>query len=146
MKSDTGSPFSLSICHEMTGPDAMVVIFWMLSFKPAFSLSSFTFIKRLFSSSSLSTIKVVSSAYLRLMITVLCLVAQSCPTLWNTVDYSLSGPVSMRFSRQECWNGLPCPPLGDLPNPGIKPRSRIAGGFFTVWLTREALMIAISHK
>ena len=146
MKSDTGSPFSLSICHEMTGPDAMVVIFWMLSFKPAFSLSSFTFIKRLFSSSSLSTIKVVSSAYLRLMITVLCLVAQSCPTLWNTVDCSLSGPVSMRFSRQECWNGLPCPPLGDLPNPGIKPRSRIAGGFFTVWLTREALMIAISHK
>ena len=42
--------------------------FWMLSFKPAFSLSSFTFIKRLFSSSSLSAIKVVSSAYLRLLI------------------------------------------------------------------------------
>ena len=42
--------------------------FWMLSFKPAFSLSSFTFIKRLFTSSSLSAIKVVSSAYLRLLI------------------------------------------------------------------------------
>ena len=41
---------------------------WMLSFKPAFSLSSFTFIKRLFSSSSLSAIRVVSSAYLRLLI------------------------------------------------------------------------------
>ena len=40
----------------------------MLSFKPAFSLSSFTFIKRLFSSSSLSSISVVSSAYLRLLI------------------------------------------------------------------------------
>ncbi|CAI9177858.1 unnamed protein product [Rangifer tarandus platyrhynchus] len=40
----------------------------MLSFKPAFSLSSFTFIKRLFSSSSLSAIRVVSSAYLRLLI------------------------------------------------------------------------------
>ena len=36
------------------GPDAMIFVFWMLSFKPTFSLSSFTFIKRLFSSSSLS--------------------------------------------------------------------------------------------
>ena len=42
--------------------------FWMLSFKPAFPLSSFTFIKRLFCSSLLSVIKVVSSAYLRLLI------------------------------------------------------------------------------
>ena len=40
----------------------------MLSFKPTFSLSSFTFIQRLFSSSSLSVIRVVSSAYLRLLI------------------------------------------------------------------------------
>ena len=35
-------------------PDAMILVFWMLSFKPTFSLSSFTFIKRIFSSSSLS--------------------------------------------------------------------------------------------
>ena len=46
----------------------MILVFWMLSFKPPFSLSSFTFIKRLFSSSSLSAIRVVSSAYLRLLI------------------------------------------------------------------------------
>ena len=39
----------LSICHEVMGPDAMISVFWMLSFKPTFSLSSFTFIKRLFS-------------------------------------------------------------------------------------------------
>ena len=39
------------------GPDAMILLFWMLSFKPAFSLFSFTFIERLFSSSSLSAIK-----------------------------------------------------------------------------------------
>ena len=32
-------------------------------------------------------------------------------------------PLSMGFSRQEYWSGLPCPPPGDLPNPGIKPRS-----------------------
>ena len=59
---------SPSICHEVMGLDAMIFIFWMLNFKPAFSLSSFTFIKRLLSSSSLSTIMVVSSAYLRLLI------------------------------------------------------------------------------
>ena len=64
IKSDTVSP---SICHEVMGPDAMILIFWMLSFKPTFSLSSFTFIKRLFSS-SLSAIRVVSSACLRLLI------------------------------------------------------------------------------
>ena len=49
-------------------PDAMILVFWMLSFKTTFSLSTFTFIKRLFSSSSLSAIRVVSSAYLRLLI------------------------------------------------------------------------------
>ena len=57
-----------SICHEGMGPDAMILVFWRLSFKPAFSLSSFTFIKRLFSSSSLPDIRVVSSAYLKLLI------------------------------------------------------------------------------
>ena len=43
-------------CHEVLEPDAMIFIFWILSFKPDFSLSSFTFIKRLFSSSFLSAI------------------------------------------------------------------------------------------
>ena len=57
-----------SICHDMMGPDAVILVFWMLTFKPAFSLSSFIFIKRLFSSPSLSAIRVVSSAYLRLLI------------------------------------------------------------------------------
>ena len=56
------------ICHEVMGPDAMLLVFWMLSFKPTFSLSSFTFIKRLFSSSLPSAIRVVSSAYQRLLI------------------------------------------------------------------------------
>ena len=49
------------------GPDAMILVYWMLSFKLTFSLS-FTFIKKLFSFSSLSAIRVVSSAYLRLLI------------------------------------------------------------------------------
>ena len=55
-------------CHEVVGLGAMIFVFWMLNFKRAFSLSYFTFIKRLFSSSSLSAIRVVSSAYLRLLI------------------------------------------------------------------------------
>ena len=50
------------------GPDAMILVFWMLSLKPTFSLSSFTIIKRLFRSSSLSAIRLVSSAYLWLLI------------------------------------------------------------------------------
>ena len=53
------------IYHEVMGLDAMIFIFRMLSFKSAFSPSSFTFIKRLFSSSLLSAIRVVSSVYLR---------------------------------------------------------------------------------
>ena len=53
-KSVTASTFSPSICHEVMGLDAMVLVFWMLSFKPAFSSPYFTLIKRLFSSSSFS--------------------------------------------------------------------------------------------
>ena len=57
IKSDTVSTVSPSISHEVMGQDAMIFIFWMLSFKPTYSLSSLTFIKRLFSSSSLSAIR-----------------------------------------------------------------------------------------
>ena len=59
-------------------PDAMIFAFWMLSFKPNFSPSSFTFIKRLFSYSSLSAIRVVSSAYLRLLIFLLAIMIPVC--------------------------------------------------------------------
>ena len=68
IKSLTVSIISPSICHEVMGPDAIIFIFWMLSSKPTFSLSSFTFIKWLFSSFLLSAIRMVSSAYLRLLI------------------------------------------------------------------------------
>ena len=60
IKSLTISFVSPSICHEVMGLDAMILVFWMLSFKPTFSVFSFTFIKRLFGSSSLSAIRVVS--------------------------------------------------------------------------------------
>ena len=53
IKSVTVSTVSPSISHEVMGPGDMILVFRMLSFKPTYSLSSFTFIKRLFSSSSL---------------------------------------------------------------------------------------------
>ena len=68
IKSVIVSTVSPSICHEVMGPDAVVFSFVMLSFKPAFSFSPFTLIKRLLNSSLLSAIRVVSSAYLRLLI------------------------------------------------------------------------------
>src|SRR5574337_212609 len=78
IKSATVSTVSPSICHKVMGPNAMIFVFCMLSFKPTFSLSSFTFIKRLFSSSSLSAIRVVSSAYLRLLIFLPAILIPAC--------------------------------------------------------------------
>ena len=77
IKSDTVSTISPSIYHEVMGPDAMILVFWMLSFQPTFSLSSFTFIKRLFSS-SLCAVRVVPSAYLRLLMFLLAVLTPSC--------------------------------------------------------------------
>ena len=77
LKSVTVSIVSPSICHEVMGPGVMILVFWMLSFKPAFSLSSFTF-KRLFSSSLLSAVRVVSSAYLKLLIFLLAILIAAC--------------------------------------------------------------------
>ena len=78
IKFDTVSTFSPSIYHEVIGPDAMIFVFWMFSFRPAFQVSSVIFIKRLFGSSSLSVIKVVSSAYLRLLIFLLTILIPAC--------------------------------------------------------------------
>ena len=77
-KSITASIVSPSICYEVMGPDVMTLVLWMLSFKPASSLSSFTFIKKLFSSSSLRATRVVSSAYLRLLIFLLAVLIPAC--------------------------------------------------------------------
>ena len=51
----------------------------------------------------------------------------------DPMDGSLpQSPLSIGFSRQEYWSGLPCPPPRDLPDPGIEPRSpALVGGFFT---------------
>ena len=78
IKSVTVSIVSRVICHEVMEPDAIILVFWMLSFKPAFSLSSFTFIKTLFSSSLLSAIWVVLSAYLGLLILLWAILIPPC--------------------------------------------------------------------
>ena len=49
------------------------------------------------------------------------LVTQSCLTLLTQWTVAHQAPLSMGFSRQEYWSGLPCPPPGDLPDPGIEP-------------------------
>ena len=61
---------------------------------------------------------------------------QLCVTLWTVACQS---PLSMEFSRQEYWNGLPCPLPGDFPDPGTEPASlmslALAGRFFTASAT-----------
>ena len=69
---------------------------------------------------------------------------QSCLTLCDPMVCSLTGSSVLGFSRQEYWSGLPCPPPGDLPNPGIEPASltsrAVTSGFFTTSSTWEALL------
>ena len=65
-------------------------------------------------------------------------VAQSCLTTGNPMDCS---PLSVEFSSQEYWSGLPFPTAGDIPDPGIEPSflasPTLAGGFFTTSATWE---------
>ena len=67
---------------------------------------------------------------------------QFCPTLCGPMDSNPPVSLSMEFSRQEYWSGLPCPPPGDLPDLVMEPTSlmspALAGGFFTTSATWEA--------
>ena len=71
-KSIIASTFYPSICHEVMRPDTMSFIFWMLSFKPVFSLSTLILIKRLFAADDAKSL-------------------QSCPTLCDPIDGSPPG-------------------------------------------------------
>ena len=61
------------------------------------------------------------------------------------MDCNCQAPLSLEFSRQEHWSGLPCPPPGDLPDAGIKPVSftspALAGRFFSASATWEAQLV-----
>ena len=65
---------------------------------------------------------------------------QLFPALWTVAHQA---PLSVGFSRQEYWSGLPCPPPGELPDPGMEPSARqspvLAGGFPTPSTPWEAL-------
>ena len=67
---------------------------------------------------------------------------QSCLTLCDPRDCSRQAPLPTGFSRKEHWRGLPCPPPGGLPDPGLEPASlmsaALAGGFFTASAAWEA--------
>ena len=64
--------------------------------------------------------------------------SDSLQTPWTA---AYQPPLSMGFPRQQYWSGLPCPPPGDLPNPRVQIQvSCIAGRFFIIWSTREALL------
>ena len=72
----------------------------------------------------------------------MCVCVQSCLTLQPPETVAHQAPLSMEFSRQEYWSGLPFPTPGDLPNPGIKAvclmPPALAGGFFTTSISWEA--------
>ena len=159
IKSVTVFIVSLSICHEVMGLDAVILVFWMLSFKPTFSLSSSTFIKLLFSF-SLSAIRVVPSVYLRLLIFLpaiwipactssslaFCMmysayklnkseVTQSCPTLCDPMDTRLLRPWDFLGKS----TGVGC---HFLLQGTSRPRDRTQVSYivdkrFTVWATRD---------
>ena len=67
---------------------------------------------------------------------------QSCPILCDPWTVAYQAPLSMEFSRQEYWNGLSCPPPGNLPDPEVKLESpmspALAGKFFTTSAIWEA--------
>ena len=112
------------------GPDAMILVFWMLSFKPTFSLSSFTFIKRLFSSSLLSAIGVVSSAYMRLLIFLPAILIPACVSSSLAFQMMYSAyKLNKQADNIQPWctpflirkqSAIPCPVLTDASWPAYR--------------------------
>ena len=82
-------------------------------------------------------------SYSNLFLFVLLFSHQSCPTvLWPPRTTACQVPLSVGFSRQEYWSGLPFLSPGDLPNSGIKPMSpALAGGFFTIKPPGKRLLV-----
>ena len=121
IKSVSVSIVSSSICHEVIEPDVMILVSWMLNFKPAFSLSSFTFIKRLFSSSLLTSLRVMSSAYLKLLIFLLSVLILACT--WSSLAFPMiylayklnkqDDNIQPWYNPSPIWNQsvVPCPVL-----------------------------------
>ena len=105
------------IFHEVMGLVTMILDFWMLNFKPAFSLSSFTFIKRLFSSSLLFASRLVSSAYLRLLILLSAILTPVCDSSHPTFNIMYS---AYKLNKQHD-NIQPCCTLFQILNQSFVP-------------------------
>ena len=121
IKSLTVSIVFPSICHEVIRFDTMILAFLIMSFESTFSLSSFTFIKRLFSSSSLSTIRVVSSAYLRLWTSLPAILIPACASSNPAFHIVSTAAATAAKSLQSCptlCDSIEGSPPGS-PTPGI---------------------------
>jgi len=141
IKAVTVAIVSPSVCHEVMGLDAVIFIFWILSFKPTFSLSSFTFIKRLFSS-SLSAIKVMSSAYLRLLIFLLAILipAYASSSLGFCMMYT-ANQLNEQGNNIQPW----CTPFPIL-NQSVVPCPVLTVASWRVWVSWEAgIVVWYSH-
>ena len=126
---------TLPICHAVMGLDAMIFVFWMLSFKPVLSLSSFTFSKRFFSSSSLSAIRCMN---LMLKVKVKseseCMwkwKSLSCVQLCDPMDYTVHGILQAKLLE---WVTFPFS-RGSSQSKDWTQVSRIADRFFNSWAT-----------
>ena len=79
-----------------------------------------------------------------------CSLTQSCPALCNPMDYSLPGSSVHGILQARYWSGLPCPPPGDLPEPGMEPASLVSpvltGGFFTGKPSEKAMLYLFGLK
>ena len=115
-KRKSASTFPPFTCHEVIGPDAMILVLLILSFTPAFSLS-FILIKRLFSSSSLSTIRVVSSTYQRLLIFLGTILIPAC----NLPNPTFLMMCSAYKLNKQGDNKQPCHTLFSILNPSVVP-------------------------
>ena len=73
------------------------------------------------------------------------IIAQLCLTLCDPMYSSPPGSSVHGISRQELWRELPFPSPGDFPDPGIEPRSALAGWLFNVWDTRETDLFYPEH-
>ena len=113
--------------HTM-GLDTMIFVFWVLSFKPVFSLSSFTFNKRFFSSSLLSAIRVVSYAYLRLLIFLLAVLIPACDSSSTLADVFEAVPL------QEDW-----PPTRYVCEPTIQVRGVTSKTCICLWTHEQEI-------
>ena len=137
IKSDTVSTVSLSIFPWSDGAGCHDLHFLNVEFYPTFSLSSFIFIKRLFSSSSLSAIRVVSSAYLRLLLFLPAVLIPTCVSsslvflrLYSAYTLNKQGDnIQPWHTPSLIWNlSVPCPVLTVAFWPGYRFSGGRSGG------------------